>query len=73
MYIGENFTLTVEFGCLESDDIDQILCIVDKSGDHWWLDGDYQLQVGIKKTGHSVWVKSGYLLVIDIDHYLFCM
>ena len=68
----ENFTLKIEFGCYDdSQDIDAILCVVDKSGDHWWMDGDYQLQIGIKKTGHSVWKKSGYLLVIDVDHYIF--
>eukprot|EP00486_Rosalina_sp_Unknown_P003758 CAMPEP_0201575966 /NCGR_PEP_ID=MMETSP0190_2-20130828/21474_1 /ASSEMBLY_ACC=CAM_ASM_000263 /TAXON_ID=37353 /ORGANISM="Rosalina sp." /LENGTH=791 /DNA_ID=CAMNT_0048006257 /DNA_START=189 /DNA_END=2567 /DNA_ORIENTATION=+ len=67
----DNYTLKIEFGCLSVSDPDPILCVVDQSGDHWWMDGDYQYQVALTKTGAPVWLKEGYLLVLDVNHYIF--
>ena len=62
--------MTASFKCVEGD-TSQVLCVVDESGEHWWLDGDYELQSQITKNDHSVWVKDGYLFVLDVDFYLF--
>eukprot|EP01083_Nonionella_stella_P252065 868937_1 len=64
-------TMTVEFGCKPNVSSYSILCVIDTSGDHWWMDGDYQLQVGVSKNGHPVWSKDGYLLVLDRDLFLY--
>eukprot|EP01083_Nonionella_stella_P153459 493084_1 len=64
-------TIIVEFGCFNATNISSILCVIDTSGDHWWMDGDYQLQVDVTKNGHPVWSKEGYLLVLDRDLFLY--
>eukprot|EP01083_Nonionella_stella_P293240 997207_1 len=63
--------LEIEFACNEASNISLVLCFIDLSGDHWYLDGDYQLQVGLIKNSHPVWNKKGYLLVMDADYFLF--
>merc|ERR1719242_2060554 len=65
-------TVFVEFGCRSaSSNITSVICMFDESGQHWELEGDYQLQSSLSYNGKPVWLKQGYHLVLDIDYFIF--
>lgn len=67
-----NGTLEIEIGCLNSN-YSSALCIVDYSGEYWYMDGDYEQQASdiITYNGHPVFTKEYYYgLVSTLYIYL---
>ena len=59
----------VEFGCFD-EEYPSVICILDSLGDVWYLDGDYQRQADLTFNDHPVYMKEGYVWLID-DIYIF--
>ena len=56
-----------EFGCNEVEH-PLMICVLDIEGNHWFLDGDYILQVNKSYNQHPYWIKTGYYL---LSYYIF--
>ena len=64
-------TMAIEagFGC-DRTDHPLVICALDTTGNHWWLDGDYVRQTNedYEHNQHPVWLKEG---VYTLSYYLF--
>lgn len=61
--------MSIEFGCFDSQ-YPSAVCLTDSLGEYWHLDGDYQRQADIKYNEHPVYMKEGYVWILD-DMYIF--